>query len=391
MLLRRALVSAEGIEQALANQVVFGGRIGTNLVELQLVPLDLIGRALSIQHGVPQAATDALEEASPETLCLVPGELCARHGVFPLARTEGGALHLAMLDPHHGEVIDELALLTGLSIVPHVCPELRLLYFLERRYGIPRPARFVRAPDGSRRRTHERRTYLEPTISPAREFPAAEEDAAADDAVFIVVGPPVGDFPPGGAAESETEPVVELSESELVILDEWTPPERSPELDEVLRSLDDAVTGGEIAQLLVHPLWPDVSLGVLFWVRGKMAIACCAHQTTLPVSRIQQLVVSLDEPSLMQWSFATRSPVRSASSSDPFQEQVASFFGAPLPAEACVAPVVMRGAVINLVCIQQAAGSAIPESAFADLTEICKRASQAYQRLARQIPRPVSG
>jgi hypothetical protein len=53
-----------------------------------------------------------------------------------------------MLDPLDLIAIDEIAFVTGCTVIPLLAPEVRLLYWLERYYGIPRPTRFVRLSDG---------------------------------------------------------------------------------------------------------------------------------------------------------------------------------------------------------------------------------------------------
>src|SRR5262249_18637716 len=51
---------------------------------------------------------------------------------------------VAIVDPEP-RAVDELAAKLGGKITPYVVPELRALYYLEKHFGLPRRARFVRS------------------------------------------------------------------------------------------------------------------------------------------------------------------------------------------------------------------------------------------------------
>ncbi len=162
LLLLRGLITEAQLEKALALQLVQGARIGTNLVELEALSLDALASALGAQHGAAVATDAMLREVREEARVIVPGSICVRYGVIPLRLEAGTQLHLAMLDPHRLDVVDELAGVLGMSVIhPYVVPELRLHHYLYVHYRISRPARFLRSPgrviDG------ERRQHLRPT------------------------------------------------------------------------------------------------------------------------------------------------------------------------------------------------------------------------------------
>ena len=63
LLVQAGLLSRQQIEQALRGQVMWGGRLGTNLVELQLLDLDTLSRVLARQHALPAAFAVHFEAA----------------------------------------------------------------------------------------------------------------------------------------------------------------------------------------------------------------------------------------------------------------------------------------------------------------------------------------
>lgn len=135
-------VSEEMVNKALETQAMFGGRLGTNLIDHGVVDAELLGAALAEQHAVDEATAEMLDGASVRALRLVPNTIAAKHGIVPL-NVKDKILVAAMLDPTDLVGIDELAFATNLHIKALACPEIRLRTYLERYYKIPRPNRLV--------------------------------------------------------------------------------------------------------------------------------------------------------------------------------------------------------------------------------------------------------
>jgi hypothetical protein len=151
MLLHVGALTEEQLQQVLSAQSAYGGRIGTNLVEMGLLSEDDLGRLLNEKLGVPCVEPASLEQVSPSLIALLPQEMVQRLQVLPVAR-EGKRLTLAMKDPADFNAIDEVGFFTGLVIVPRVCTELRLSMALERYYGIKRVLTFIPVAGGMRTR-----------------------------------------------------------------------------------------------------------------------------------------------------------------------------------------------------------------------------------------------
>jgi len=192
LLVHHKLVTMRQVEEALARQLVTGGRLGSRLVELNVLSLDQLAEALGQQHEVPVATVAALEQVSSAALGAVSRDLCAKHGVLPL-RAEPTTLHLAMLDPQLLDLVDEIGRLTSMSIVqPYAIPELRLYYYLERYHRLARPKLLLREQPAPRQ-GDERRRYLEPTptkpVKKGRGGPVWEAWASAEE---VAPWPPPG-------------------------------------------------------------------------------------------------------------------------------------------------------------------------------------------------------
>ncbi|HET7504611.1 MAG TPA: hypothetical protein VFK02_26495 [Kofleriaceae bacterium] len=149
LLVAAGLLTTDQVEQALRAQVVWGGRLGTNLVELHYLELDPLSKALARQHQMPAALARHFEKADPDLQRRLSPELAEQLSSVPLLRM-GPEQHIviatvAPLAP------SQLAMLAGelavdpRRLIPAIAAELRIRYQLERVYHIRRTARFLRA------------------------------------------------------------------------------------------------------------------------------------------------------------------------------------------------------------------------------------------------------
>jgi len=147
LLLRNAAIGLSQLEGALRNQVLYGGRLGTNLVELGFIDLEMLSSYLAELSGYPMATPTLLDEADPELLDRIGADEAHRLRAIPLAYLgeSKDSVAVAMVDPTDSEALGQLTTRLGAQITPYVVPELRALYYLERLFGTPRRARFIRS------------------------------------------------------------------------------------------------------------------------------------------------------------------------------------------------------------------------------------------------------
>src|SRR3954471_19184123 len=136
LLLRNAAIGLSQLEGALRNQVLYGGRLGTNLVELGYLDLESLSAYLAELSGTPVATPTLLDGADRALLDKLGGDEAHRLRAVPLG-TQDGAVAVAMVDPTDKAAVDELGHKLGKKIAPHVVPELRALYYLEKHFGLP--------------------------------------------------------------------------------------------------------------------------------------------------------------------------------------------------------------------------------------------------------------
>jgi hypothetical protein len=152
LLVNAGALEISDLEQALRAQVVWGGRLGTNLIELGFVDLDELSRALGKQHGLPAALARHFERADPGLQTQFSAELADRYSCVPLLRLADGKVAFAGMDPLDADALAEVAAAVGVGsgdVVMSVAAEQRMRYQLERVYRIGRSARFLRSKGGS--------------------------------------------------------------------------------------------------------------------------------------------------------------------------------------------------------------------------------------------------
>lgn len=153
LLVAAGLLTPEHVERALRAQVMWGARLGTNLVELGLIDLDALSTFLGRQHNLPAALARHFEKVDRELQRQLSPDLAELFCCVPLLRAgpEQQNIVIASSSPLPRKAVGKIA--EELGVAPHqlisaIAAELRVRYQLERVYGIPRPARFMRTPGG---------------------------------------------------------------------------------------------------------------------------------------------------------------------------------------------------------------------------------------------------
>ncbi|MBZ4421718.1 general secretion pathway protein GspE [Myxococcus sp. RHSTA-1-4] len=140
LLLKEGLVTAEGLEEALEAQVVQGGRLGTNLLELGLLSEQDLAKSLGQMHNTAYASGELVPD--PKALALVSANHADDKEYLPM-RVDATRLSIAVINPHDFETLDAIAFKTGKRVVPVVIPEFRMNQLLRRHCKAFRPLRAI--------------------------------------------------------------------------------------------------------------------------------------------------------------------------------------------------------------------------------------------------------
>ncbi|RKH12258.1 general secretion pathway protein GspE [Corallococcus sp. CA053C] len=129
LLVKDGLVSAAAVEEALESQVVHGGRLGTNLVELGLLSEQDLAKSLGKLHNCAYASGEMVPD--PKAVGLVSLNEADDKEYLPM-RSDATRLSVAVVNPHDFPTLDAIAFKTGKRVVPVVIPEFRMNQLLRR-------------------------------------------------------------------------------------------------------------------------------------------------------------------------------------------------------------------------------------------------------------------
>ncbi|HKB77989.1 MAG TPA: hypothetical protein VKC58_15410, partial [Myxococcales bacterium] len=137
ILIREGHLTQDGLEEALDWQVLYGGRLGSNLLELKLVEEEQVARALGKQLGCEVAWGEL--EPQHEVIPLLPKHVADRDEMVPW-KIEKRRLKILCTEIHP-EKMDQLGYKLGRTCLPVIAPEFRIFQLLRANYGATRQMR----------------------------------------------------------------------------------------------------------------------------------------------------------------------------------------------------------------------------------------------------------
>src|SRR4051794_29090071 len=140
LLIQEKLVTPQALEEALETQVVHGGRLGTNLLELGLLTEKDLARMLGQLHGCAHSSGEMAPDA--QALELVNLNDADDKDYLPM-RADATRMSLAVINPRDYPTLDAVAFKTGKRVVPVIIPEFRMHQLLRRYCKAFRPLRAI--------------------------------------------------------------------------------------------------------------------------------------------------------------------------------------------------------------------------------------------------------
>jgi len=359
LLLRNAAIGLSQLEAALRNQVLYGGRLGTNLVELGHIDLELLSAYLAELSGMPIATPTLLDQADPALIERLGAEDAHRLRAIPLGYLgEGtGTIAVALVEPGDTKTVSYLGDRLRASITPYIVPELRALYYLEKLFGLPRYARFVRAGQpaeqasdapSERRRTQPAMGLTMPpalTLEPRRR--RASSQLPLTGAVPFAIG--------FGAACDR----IDAASNRDQIADTFV-----------------AYAQGRCDALVVFLIRDGNALGWRAWVAPPAALKRPIDELSLPLGGASSLQSAHDAGQ----PFVGSPP----SAARPMEKQLWTVLSThPDPFAVLVVPVLVKQRAVNLI-YAHITSSIPPTQLVNELVELAGRAQTSYLRLIRQ-------
>jgi Type II secretion system (T2SS), protein E, N-terminal domain len=369
------------VDEALRAQAVFGGRLGTNLLEAGAISEERLAHALGVRHHTPALHGDLMPD--PAALQLISSDDADRWEVVPLRAPER-KLVLLTVDPGNLAVLDEVAFATGRSVHPYVVPEARLWRLLVGSYGLFR---------------EERGIEQHPQSARARGAPGSAGpdliDEAGFDALYGRVGlttpPPFQSplaVPPPAPTRSAPPPLLSPPVPHPVVAvaparpDE---PEPSPlGFREAIRFLEGVEERGAIARTVLRYARSRFKRAVLFTVRRGEAHGWVGLGEGVKVGAVQGLRLPLAADGVVATVVATRSHYLGPLARTEANVRLLKELGGGVPKSAFVIPLLALGRVVNVLYADNGRGALVDPTDLGELLILATRIAQGYEALARR-------
>lgn len=393
MLLNAGLITRVQFDDALKNRVIFGGKIGTSLIELGYISEEELARFLSNKLSVPYVSPKQLLTIPQETIDLLPRDLAIKYGVIPL-KLEKKRLSLVMSDPADLKAIDEIGFITGFIIRPLITPEVRLAQALSKYYQADMPPRYQHIIE-----IIEAKKLAEAAAKPAQPIaivpppapplpaepvqkpvPAAPEPATQPETEQAPL-PPV--TPPPSSQEMEQEhpqeqPEEFLEDLEIVEDGAWSEQIRRFEPDAVSRGLAYAESSEDIADLLMTELGSKLKRVALFRVKNHTAIFWKGFDRQMTITGLDKLHFPLTEPSVLKTVADSAGVYLGPLQETPLNHLLNDALGGGQPAAVLLMPLLIGGRLVNIV---YAEGAEDLSAMVPDLQKLLTKATLALEIL----------
>ena len=388
-------MTASELEEVTQATVLYGGRLGTAVVEAGLMTPEELDRALAQHLDLPEVPKEWLQKPDAAARAAIHVDLVKRHHAFPL-HFEKRTLHVGLLDPRDPAVLDALAFASGCLIAPYPLSELRFAELMQRVYGVAPSPRFAALLDAGRlARVQRSRAAQREARQRARDEepqelvlgPLAADLDLVDEATFVATSEARPATPPALEAPWElpldaAEPPAPASPPAPAPASPAGAATRAAELRRAEEALANASRRDDLIDAALDLASAFAELAALFVVRDGVAAGLRALRAGEPLE-IESIVAPLAGEGLLSEAVRTGQAVQRTPSA-PLDKVVAKALRCEGGAELAVFPIAIGGRVVNLLVAHSGPG-ALPATAAAALRVLAPLLGASYERLIRSF------
>lgn len=410
MLVRDGRLTEAQLNQALQFQARDGGRLGTVLVEHGMVDLEALTIYLGLELGIPIATGAMLERAKRAAVRLLQPTQAFKHMCVPLV-VQDRQLIAAIENPHDLATLEALTQLTGYRVLPRVAPEVRIYYYIERYYGVARPARFMSFGDQVRGNDTPADAGLPapplPGLPPVPAAPVAAPGPRPQlkSTKMAAMTAPASER--SGSTQFD-ESALELEAEDLLEsldADDTAPAEAQTELrphrtttppsfataptdqgrpagitaETALAELGTLTERNRIVEVLLAYASSIFDVAVLFAVRDQMAFGWKAFGEVPGRVHVEHILIPLDAQSVVQAATASESGViHGPVTPSTVNNYLYKVLGCSEPRRATAGVVTIGKRIVNVL---YGHGKELTDAQIENLRQVCTAAAEAYARL----------
>lgn len=396
MLVEDGHITGEQLIRAIQSQRVVGGRIGTCLLEMDVLTEDKLLDALSRQLSVPAAHIDELRTINDVVLRMIPSKVASRWQAIPFFVDET-AIHVATLNVKNLACLDEIEFCTNKRVTPHIANEVRIFEALEKYYSVECPKRYGHLLDRLNRSRYMwdesakvllgggEAEWNDPIeMSPPPELDLRDSDLGGSNGAASEPGSSGanGSAPEARSTRVMSSPASRSTRSLGGSLPTEKPspsdrpsapitwpatdqgsPDRSPaatdgdhlDLPEILTLQDlEGLLAGQadhrsVGRLVLHYLTQVFSRCAIFAIKGEHVRGWLHHGESIDATLVRHLEIAFDQPSAFlslakgaEFFLGPLTPM-------PAHRLLASCWGGQLPDQCLLLPIRVRGRLISVI------------------------------------------
>lgn len=371
LLIKKNLLTQAQLEEALQAQVIFGGKLGTVLIEMGLISEDKLAEVLANLLRIPCAKPGQLQSIPDNIIKIISPELAERHKVIPVA-VSGKKLTLAMAEPHDLKAVDEISFRTGYIVQPVLALEVRLVFALEKYYNVKRTMRYIAPPKQVREELDKVPVFHTP------DGPVEADDDHED------LGVPGSEHIFYEKKASTDEPIQKVAEAEVIeelddedVIEELVDEEIT--LENTAQALVKVRDRNEVADAIINYLGAHYARSALFMVVAGQVTGWRSNKDGKPLPGFEQFQLPLTEPSVLKTAVESKSYFLGPVPASGANLALTTFLGKPAPITALLLPLSMLGRVVGLIYVDDP--NTDLSKAVVDIQKLAGKALMAFELL----------
>ncbi len=331
-LIERQLITQKQLDEAIEHKSIFGGRLGTCLLELGLVDEETLAGTLADQQQCPYFPPAALMDIPGDILKLIPVKTVLKQKILPFHQ-DNSSLYVAVVDQGDGSLFSVLSGLTGRRIVPVLFPEIRILIALNMYFSRPLAPRYEQLA----------RALKQPSRKPANHSPGHSKPQPE-----LAVPPSTKPGSPlVDAGDHDRKPDQDPGHLKTAV--DFHTADRT--YQDLLHTLCDIRDRDQIAQSLLSFLAPYCHGCALLTVReGTLSGWKCSRKDRGDKFSLIQLELDRTEP--FGTTVRTRKPYCGDFPRDREGTKIRPFFPSAPAHRFLIVPIAIKGRTVSVLCLQ---------------------------------------
>lgn len=364
-LLRAArLLDSKQLNEAIEYQCIYGGKLGTSLIELGLIDEDQLAKALSKQLKRHYIKPKLLMKVSPSVLNLIPAETALKYQVVPYHK-DGQRLYVGLNETDNRSCIDELSSLLDCTIVPLAIPEIRLMLALKKHYNMQIPPRYETiAGQMNRRMQAAQKIAPKQQKTKTQISPGAEAEPSLSD---VSAWPLLGDTPYPPEEEEPEDHYYEISAQK-----------KETDTASLLQKLANPQDREDIAKAIIAHLKTSYPECALLMVRKDAATGWLAAVEN-GIKRFEHIDISLKDNSVFGLVAASSNIYLGPMPDSRENHIILDFFSTKLPQDVLVMPITVQKRLVSFLYIQGKLEAL--EKQLTELQNIVEKAEMSFKLL----------